>query len=166
MPTGLHEVFIDGVEDVIRSQLKAIRNGSDKAACFAQNVHPARSTTIYFPVDGTVSGRKSKYEPDASFWHKDARYPGLIIEVAYSQKRKRLGRLAEDYLLDSNASVQVVVGLNVEYGGKESRKATVSVWRTHVVNTTNGDELRVFQETEDEVCHSKFLNCVFYSNIY
>lgn len=28
MPTGVHELFIDGVEDAIRSQLKAIRNGS------------------------------------------------------------------------------------------------------------------------------------------
>ena len=154
MPTGLHEVFIDGVEDVIRSQLKAIRSGSDKAARFAQKVRPARSTAIYFPVDGAASSKKSKYEPDASFWHEDARYPGLIIEVAYSQKKKRLGRLAEDYLLDSNASVQVVVGLDVEYGDKESRKATLSVWRTHVVNTADGNELRVFQELEDDVCPS------------
>jgi hypothetical protein len=67
MPTGVHEVFIDGVEDVIRSQLKAIRGGSDKAARFAQKVHPARSTAIYFPVDGSAPSEKSKHEPDASF---------------------------------------------------------------------------------------------------
>jgi hypothetical protein len=134
---------------------------------FAQKVRPARSTAIYFPVDGSAPSKKSKYEPDASFWHKDARYPGLIIEVAYSQKRKRLGRLAEDYLLDSNAtgSVQVVVGLDVEYGDKESRKATLSVWRTQVVNTADGDELRVVQEVEDDVCRSPSLICVLYSNI-
>ncbi|KAF2181492.1 hypothetical protein K469DRAFT_691976 [Zopfia rhizophila CBS 207.26] len=44
MPTGVHELFIDGVEDTIRSQLKAIRSGSGKAASFAQKVRPARST--------------------------------------------------------------------------------------------------------------------------
>ena len=152
MPTGVHELFIDGVEDAIRSQLKAIRSGSDRAALFAQKVRPARSTEIYFPLDDAPPSTKSKYEPDASFWHDDAQYPGVIIEVAYSQKRKRLGRLAEDYLLDSDASVQVVVGLDIEYGKKGSREATLSVWRTRVFHTDNGDQLGVIQEMEDEVC--------------
>jgi hypothetical protein len=157
MPTGVHELFIDGVEDAIRSQLKAIRKGSDKAALFAQKVRPARSTEIYFPVDGASLTKKSKHEPDASFWHTDARYPGVIIEVAYSQKKRRLSQLAEDYLLDSNASVQVVVGLDIEYGKKGSQKATVSVWRTQVVSTADGDELRVVREVADEV--HLFLKC-------
>jgi hypothetical protein len=151
MPTAVHELFVARVEEAIFSQLKSIREGSDHAAAFAQKVYLARSTEIYLPVDGAPPGTRSKHEPDASFWHTDARYPGIVIEVAYSQKRKRLGRLAEDYLLDSNASVQVVVGLDIEYGAKESRKATVSVWRTHVVNTAHGSELRVFQEVADDV---------------
>ena len=153
MPTGVHELFIDGVEDAIRSQLKAIRSGSDRAALFAQKVRPARSTEIYFPLDDAPPSTKSKYEPDASFWHDDAQYPGVIIEVAYSQRR-RLGRLAEDYLLDSDASVQVVVGLDIEYGKKGSREATLSVWRTRVFHTDNGDQLGVIQEVENEVCIS------------
>ena len=152
MPTAIHELFIARVEDAIYSQLKLIREGSSSAAIFAQKVHPARSTEIFFPVDDAPPSIKSKYEPDASFWHDDAQYPGVIIEVAYSQKRKRLCRLAEEYLLDSDASVQVVVGLDIEYGKKGSRKATLSVWRTRVFTTSDGDELRVVQEVEDEVC--------------
>ena len=119
-----------------------IRSGSDRAALFTQKVRPARSTKISFPVDGAPSSTKSKYKPDASFWHDDAEYLGVIIEVAYSRKRKRLGRLADDYLLDSEANVRVVVGLDIEYGKKGSRKAT-SVWRTHLAHTADGDELRV-----------------------
>jgi hypothetical protein len=152
MPTGIHEMFIAGVEQAIYSQLRQICDGSNGAAVFAQKVQPARSTEIYFPVDDAPPSKKSKHEPDASFWHEDAYYPGVIIEVAYSRKRKKLGRLAEDYLLDSDASVQVVVGLDIEYGNKGSRKATLSVWRTHVANTADGDELRVVQEIADEVC--------------
>ena len=98
------------------------------------------------------SGTKSKHEPDASFWQDNAKYLGVIIEVAYSQKRKRLARLAEDYLLDSNASVQAVVSLDIEYGKKKSRKATLSVWRAHV----DGNELRVVQEVADVVCYSLY----------
>jgi hypothetical protein len=152
MPTGVHELFIDRVEDAIRSQLKAIRKGSDKAALFAQKVRAARSTEIYFPVDGASLTKKSKHEPDASFWHNDAQYPGVIVEVAYSQKKRRLRRLAEDYLLDSDASVQVVVGLDIEYGRKESREATLSVWRSQLHHTDDGVELRVVDEVADEVC--------------
>ena len=59
-----------------------------------------------------------------------------------------MGGLAEDYLLDSNASVQAVVGLDIEYGKKKSRTATLSLWRTHV----DGNELGVVQEVIDEVC--------------
>ena len=147
MPTGVHELFIDGVEDAIRSQLKVIRNGSGPEARFAQKVRPARSTEIEFPAEEAPSGRKSRYEPDASFWHDDAEYPGVVIEVAYSQNRKRLYRLAESYLLDSDASVQVVVGLDIEYSKRGSRKATLSVWRAQVV----GDELQVVEEVTDEV---------------
>jgi hypothetical protein len=151
MPTAVHEIFIARVEDAIYTQLKLIRNGSDGAALFAQKVHPARSTEILFSVDDGPTTTKSKHEPDASFWHDDAQYPGVIIEVAYSQKRKRLDRLAEEYLLDSDASVQVVVGLDIEYS-KKSRRATLSVWRSQVFHTGEGVELGVVQEVVDEVC--------------
>jgi acyl carrier protein len=151
MPTGKHEFLIASVEDSLLSQLEVIRNGSDKAALFAQKLWRARSTVINFPVADAQFNTNSKHEPDASFWHEDAQYPGVIIEVSYSQKRKMLGRLAEDYILDSDASVQVVVGLDIEYGKKGSREATLSVWRSHVFHTSDGDELRVVQEIADEV---------------
>ena len=149
MPTRVHELFIDRVEDAIRSQLKAIRGGSDNAARFAQKVWPNRSTVIEFPVEDGPTSRKSKY--DASFWHDDAQYPGVIIEAAYSQNKKELGRLAEDYLLDSDANVRVVIGLDIEYGKKGSRRAMLLKWRTHLEHTADGDVLRVVQEAANEV---------------
>ena len=147
MPTAVHELFVARVEDAIFSQLKSIRKGSDGAAAFARKIYPTRSTEIYLPVDDTTPDIKSKHEPDASFCHTDARYPGVIIEVAYSQKKKSLSRLAEDYLLDSDTGIQVVIGLDIEYGKKESRKATLSVWRAYV----DGNEIRVATEIADEV---------------
>ena len=90
-------------------------------------MHLLHSTEIYFPVDNTPPSIKSKHEPDASFWHDDVQYPSIIVKVAYSQKKKRLDRLVEYYLLDSDASVQVVVGLDIKYGKKVSRKATLLI---------------------------------------
>ncbi|XTI90757.1 hypothetical protein V2W45_1470689 [Cenococcum geophilum] len=132
MPTGVRKLFIDNIKDAIRSQLKAIRSGLDRAALFAQKVRPARLTEIYFPLNNALPSTN------------------VIIEVAYSQKTKRLGRLAEDYLLDSDASVQVVISLDIEYGKKGSRKATLLVWRTRAFYTNNRDQLGVIQEMEDE----------------
>lgn len=149
MPTEVHERFIDAVEDDIRSQLKAIRSGSDRKARFAQKVRPARSSEIRFAVNALSS--KSKYEPDASFRHDDAQYPGVIIEVAYSQKKSRLGRLADNYIIDSDANVQAVVCLDIEYGKKESRKATLSIWRPDVFQTPSGPELRAVEKPAYEV---------------
>ena len=144
MPTGVHEFLIEGVEDDIRSQLKAIRNGSDRKARFAQKVQPTRSTEIRFATSS------SRYYLDISFGHEDALYPGVVIKVAYSQKKKRLGRLAENYLLDSDANIRVVVSLNIAYG-KESRKATLSVWRPQLCDTGSGYDLQAVEEAIDEV---------------
>ncbi len=55
-----------------------------------------------------------KYDPDASFWHDDAKHPGVIVEVTYLQKKRRVAWLAEAYLLDSDANIRVVVGLDIE----------------------------------------------------
>ncbi|KAF2844319.1 hypothetical protein T440DRAFT_523590 [Plenodomus tracheiphilus IPT5] len=104
-------------------------------------------TTTRFDASALCS--KSKYEPDASFRHEDAQYPGVIIEVAYSQKKTRLGRLAENYLLDSDANVRVVVGLDIAYS-KKSRKATLSVWRPQLFDTPDGPELRAVVVVVDE----------------
>ena len=67
MLTGIHKLLIDGVEDEILSQMKGIRSGSGKEARFAQKVRPARSTVIESPAESASSGKKSRYEPDASF---------------------------------------------------------------------------------------------------
>ncbi|KAH5617514.1 hypothetical protein HBI23_255100, partial [Parastagonospora nodorum] len=130
MPTGIHERFIDAVEDDIRSQLKRIRNGSGRRLNLRRN--------------------KSKYEPNASFGHEEAQYPGVIIEVAYSQKKTCLDRLADNYILDSDASVQVVVCIHIEYNNKETKKATLSIWRPQLLDTPDGPELRATEVVADE----------------
>ncbi|KAL9616344.1 MAG: hypothetical protein Q9160_008787 [Pyrenula sp. 1 TL-2023] len=140
IPNLLHEHFIEDIADEIRSQLKQIRCGSDSAATFAQNIHSSGLATIRLP------GSESEHSPDASFQHNDAEYPGVIVEVGYSQKRKSLARLAEDYLLDSDTS------LDIEYGKDKGalHKATLSVWRTRQVPVADGQEFRVFQEIAEK----------------
>lgn len=145
MPTETHEHFLEQVKDAIWSQVKALRDGTGKAAQFAKNVRSGGSSRIKYSDSG-----KSKNEPDAIYVHREADYPGVIIEVAYTEKKKDLRRLAHKYILDSDANVQVVVGLDVEYGQKSSRKATLSIWRPQIFDTAEGPELRAVEEALDE----------------
>ena len=69
MPTAVLKLFIACVKDTIYSQLKIIRERSSSAATFAQKVHPARSTEIYFSLNDAPPSTKLKHEPDAAFWH-------------------------------------------------------------------------------------------------
>ena len=86
--------------------MKAMRDGSGRTAQFAHKVRSARSTEIYLAA--SALSRKSKYEPEASFWHDDAQYPGVIVEVAYLQKRTCLSQLAENYLLIKMPSYELL----------------------------------------------------------
>ena len=62
-------------------------------------------------------------------------------------------QLAEDYLLDSDANIRLVIGLDIAYGKGESRKATLTKWRTNLLHTPDGDELPAVPEVADEVCY-------------
>ncbi|OAL53034.1 hypothetical protein IQ07DRAFT_669743 [Pyrenochaeta sp. DS3sAY3a] len=148
--SAIHQSFVGAVDDEIRRQLNTIRSGTDRKARFAQKVHPMRSSTIRFAATASAPFSKSRYDPDASFKHANARYPGFIFEVSYSQKKGRVARLAENYILDSGTSVRVIVTMNIEYGEPQSRRASLSVWRPELVESEDGPELHVVEEVVDE----------------
>ena len=133
MHSAVHEIFTAGVVKDIVDKVEAISSRSDDAGTFARDILNCGSTTITF--DDTEYGR---HDPDASFSHSEARYPGVVVEVSYSQKRKVLERIAEEYILGSNGDICVVIGLDIEYSGT---MATLSVWRPRVVDTEAEEEL-------------------------
>lgn len=152
MATSVHECFVDDVEDAIRTQLKKISCGSDEAALFAQKVRSSRSTCIYFPVTTAASDPQSHYSPDSSFCHKTATYPGVILEVTYANKKKKISRLAPNYLLGSKNRIRIVIGFDLGCGRQNSPKATFAMWRACVVDSAAGKKRIAFPEIADEVC--------------
>jgi len=62
-----------------------------------------------------------------------------VIEGSYLEKRKDLHRLADDYILGSDANIRVVVGIDIDY--ESGKKATLSVWRPDVVTNDAGEKL-------------------------
>lgn len=119
---------------------------------FAQKVQHDGSVKLYLQsekVDGQAPIRR---EPDAMFAHDDAYWPGVIIEVAHSQKTKALPHLADDYILETNGSIRVVIGLDIDY---KTKKGTISMWRPgHVKNKDGELELEATQTLAQQVRRS------------
>jgi hypothetical protein len=146
MPTRLHEWVISSVVKGLQRQLRNLEGGRNPSADFAQAVDARGSPTLTFSDPGY-----GRHDPDAQFRHLGAKYPGVVIEVSYTQKRKDLAIIAEDYILGSDGDIRVVIGIDIEYRG--SKKATLSVWRPGVVRNEVGEaELVTEQTVVDQVC--------------
>jgi hypothetical protein len=139
MPSVLHESVSSDVVGEILRQLNSIASYEDASAQFARNIKFSGSGMIKFP-----DPEYGRHDPDASFRYRRTRYPGVVIEVSYAQKRKDLPHLADEYILGSNGNIRVVIGLDVEYRGK---MATMSVWRPRFSINGDGDEELEAEET-------------------
>jgi hypothetical protein len=79
-----------------------------------------------------------------------AQFPGVVIEVLYSQKRKDLERLADNYILGSDSDIRVVMGLDIEY--KTGKKATSVWWPNIITNKAGKKELVAQLIVMNQVC--------------
>jgi hypothetical protein len=135
MPRLLHDQLAGSVAEDLRWQLRSIASGTGPATIFAQETRNTVSATIEFPGSPAPT-----HSPDGSIKHVEAKYPGVVIEVSYSQKMKDLPLLASDYIIGSRGSIRAVVGIDLEYTGK---KATLSVWRPQIRRNKEGRK-RIF----------------------
>ena len=103
----------------------------------ADEADEAKSTL--HEVMSTTSSISNTRLPDKTFQHEEAFYPGLVIEVAYSQKSKDLPAIAEDYLFGSDGNIRQVVGFDIGYRSS-SILASVSTWQ--LLNHNEGGELK------------------------
>ncbi|KAH3169823.1 hypothetical protein KXW84_003764 [Aspergillus fumigatus] len=150
MPTPVHEIFCANVVHNIMKQLERFEQCNRPEARYAKEIQHFASSRLELP-DQTDDGT-TKYirrEPDASFGHRLARFPGVIIEVCYAQKARQINSLADDYILCSDGSVNVVICLDIEY--RASRKATLSIWRPQVILRDDFKELRACRVVNEHV---------------
>lgn len=126
MPSTLHDRFLQEIRQYIDSQLERARSQPDTFGEWSRNIGSDGSADIPLDLTGLRLDR-SKRSPDMSYGHNRAQFPGLVIEVSYSQKAKDLPRLADDYILGSDGSIKTVVGFDLDY--KDSATARVYVWQ-------------------------------------
>jgi hypothetical protein len=144
MPTTLHDTFASELVTEIKKEFEGLKKQVETRP-FIDKISSV-SGAIHFEEDG----KKFQHVPDIRFHHEDAAWPGVVIEVSYSQKRKSLVDLAENYLLASDGGIRVMVGINLEY--KKSKEASISVWRLKMSSGEEGQpEGEVIQEIDNEV---------------
>lgn len=121
MPNPLHDLFCAEVVSKFLNQLTELQTSDEAFGGFAANIKHLSTSRIRLPDD--TNNREQTYSercPDASFKHKHAKYSSVIIEVCYSQIVRAAADLADDYILDTNATGNAVIAVNIEYrGGKE-----------------------------------------------
>ena len=81
----------------------------------------------------------------------------MLIEISYSQKRKDLSRLANNYIIGSDGNIKAVVGLDIEYQG--TRTASLSIWRPQV-KVSDEDGQKELIATQTEVDKVSQLDCI------
>ena len=145
MPSGVHEGLLASVTDNIVQQLHLIAEENSPASEFARQINHMRSSTITFS-----DPEYGRHDPDDTFFYLKAQFPNVIFEISFSQKRKDLARLADEYILGSDGSVRVVVGIDIDY---KDKSAMLLMWRPQVqVNNAGKEELVIHQALSDQVC--------------
>jgi len=109
-----------------------IRDPTDegkRTAQLAESIQEQESTTVTLLNDS--SEKSSERSPDKSYGHKDCQYPGLIIEVAYAQRKLKLVDKAEKYIRQTKGEIRTVIGVKIEYGKTAGGRASFLVWHAN-----------------------------------
>ncbi|KAG8411232.1 hypothetical protein J3459_016284 [Metarhizium acridum] len=140
IPSPVHDFFANILADDVQDRLNDIAKEGGEAGAFASRIKSGGSSTILLLEGDSEFFKNIRREPDAQFRHPRAYYPGVVVEVSYSQEGKSLRKLAQDYILYSNGDIKAVIGVNINYKGKQ---CTVSVWRPEYTRSEDGniDEL-------------------------
>ena len=148
MPSPTHDYFATYFRDEICKELNKIAsNRNDEAKPFAEKVISALGSRVLL-AETDDENDPIKREPDIQFHYPGARYPGIVVEVSYSQDGKDLRRLAQDYILYSNGDIKLVIGVDLNYRGKPS---TVSLWRPKFTKSEDGLDLETFEDAHELV---------------
>lgn len=146
MISPVHEILLASTEQDILAQLTIIGAGNGSAATLAQQISSLRSTTIFLQ-DGAT------HDPDTQFLYNTAEYPGVVVEIAYSQNKKDSGKdlakLADHYIVESSGNIKMVIGIAVDY--RVTKKATISIWCPRYGTDQEGEYLSTEQIVVSEV---------------
>jgi hypothetical protein len=96
MPSPLHNTLARGIGHEISIQLGVFRNSpKPKTAKLGRSISPTDDVDIEFHV---AAKRFDQRNPEKTYTFTSCNFPGLVIEVAWSQRQLDLAGLAEEYI--------------------------------------------------------------------
>ena len=160
MLTPTHEMFTAFVVQEIWSQLKSVTFEDGDITAIVDQILLAASSDVYLYGHEPINKKYPQRSPDAAFVPRGFRYPTLVIETSYSQSKKNLAVLADDYIQGSNGNISTIIGLDLEYRSG-SKEASVTSWKPRIVPDLEKSEIcyletYIFQETEVRISLSDF----------
>ncbi|KAF2785464.1 hypothetical protein K505DRAFT_380871 [Melanomma pulvis-pyrius CBS 109.77] len=143
LPKYAARLFMHYLNAVIQSEL-------DHIGCIFNNMSSSqpndRQTVLRF--------EESTYPPYLAAWpdqlttDKSNLFPGVLIQVADTEEKRKLLPHVARYHLYNNRTLRMVIALYV--AGDESCKATLSVYRRQVRWTADGFEETIVAEADEE----------------
>lgn len=139
--TIVHEVVSNRIRAAIEGGLQAIRQHSQAATRkLVDDVKSLGSADVRFTEVWFRS-------PDQQFQLAALGFPGVIIEVAYSQPDKKVARAAKDYILETGGEVQMVIVVKVDH---HSPCIRLTIWRPKF-ETENGSEYVGYRKPIEDI---------------
>ncbi|KAH7303573.1 hypothetical protein B0I35DRAFT_364675, partial [Stachybotrys elegans] len=149
MPTPVHDYVATAIADEIKKLLDKAGERKTTDGAYAAKIRKVGSSRIFLGIEEEVGTLRR--HPDGQFQHLKAKFPGLVIEISYSQDGKDLEKLAWDYIVESGGNIKAVIGIDINLDGKPS---TVSLWPPEYTRD-DGDErdmLGIRADIEYQVC--------------
>jgi hypothetical protein len=146
------------VQEITKRLDDIANNGDEASSTFAKKIHGMGSARIDLLGTEEQEGKpKMRRDPDFSFQHCEARWAGVVLEVSYPSKRRTLPHLADDYLLETDGNIRMLVGLDLD---TETKKGTISTWQPLFKRNDQGVivELEAALVRDKEVFRDKYGN--------
>ncbi len=84
MPTIVHDTFILQLNKEVHKKLRSLADAEPDSRVYIEKIESVGGQRELPILDN--DGRNTKHVPDMMFMHKDAAWPGVVMEIAHSQK--------------------------------------------------------------------------------
>lgn len=136
MGSYLHNYYVHDLSKSINASLRIHRSGKGLNAQLAQAVRDI-TFDVRFPE------KEGNFRPDWQWGFMLNPYPGVVLEVGYSQSGIDLQEKAKDYLCESYGEINAVLTVDIEYIAPEPPStistaggASATLWRKNFPSDT------------------------------
>ncbi|KAF5021479.1 hypothetical protein F66182_6479 [Fusarium sp. NRRL 66182] len=129
MTSPTHDTFVYSLSRSIDQEIQRVGRDNSQVSGFTSQIEGGGSSRIYLgdKEEQDEIPNCLRRQPDGQFRFEGAEFPGVVIEVSYSQDGKQLSKLAKQYINYSEGNIKAVICVDINYGNTQS---TVSLWKS------------------------------------